>query len=496
MFLETIMLVGAVWAVASIFDSLSQSSAGLPRVGTSPGPFSLYMWWARWKWYKRGHEDVIEAYKQSKHTNYVIQTLMGDTVVLAPKFLNELNMLPESKLSSTAALVDSVMGQYCGVDLLLRDHLTSDICRGPLTRNLPIFLPQMAEELHAVMNEQLSQREPEISCVAYDFLFSFIHRISSLVFVGKSYCHSSIWTSAVTNLPIDVEITKFLLLPFPAFLRCYIAPLIPQRNRIFRQRAAVRDLLFPQSEPIEAKQEPSVMKLFIESGKDKDADSITARLLLLTAAALHTSSMAITHAIFDLCTMPEYIELLRCEAQIALAQDNGQWHLSTIKKLRRLDSFLKESQRMNQSTFLGFDRKVMSPIELSDGKTVLQHGASIVIPGGPMSRDPSFYVNPQHFDGLRFYRQYEDANVRSKTSMQQDYTGIEPGNLSWGNGRFTCPGRWYGAAMIKLIIANLLLNYDISFPPGQTERPPNTKYDTEVHPNFEQKIVLRKRRDE
>jgi hypothetical protein len=61
---------------------------------------------------------------------------MGDAIVTAPKFLNELNMLPESKLSSTAALVDSVMGQYNGVDLLLKDHLTSDICRGAFTRNL------------------------------------------------------------------------------------------------------------------------------------------------------------------------------------------------------------------------------------------------------------------------------------------------------------------------------------------------------------------------
>lgn len=73
---------------------------------------------------------------KSKDTNYVIQTLMGDTVVIAPKYLKELNMLPESKLSSSAALVDSVMGRYNGVDLLLRDHLTSDICRGPLTRNI------------------------------------------------------------------------------------------------------------------------------------------------------------------------------------------------------------------------------------------------------------------------------------------------------------------------------------------------------------------------
>jgi hypothetical protein len=66
---------------------------------------------------------------------------------------------------------------------------------------------------------------------------------------------------------------------------------------------------------------------------------------------LHTSSMAITDVIFDLCATPEYVEPLRYEAERVLAQTNGEWQFSTIKKLHRLDSFLKESQRVNQSTF-------------------------------------------------------------------------------------------------------------------------------------------------
>ena len=45
-------------------------------------------------------------------------------------------MLPESSLNATAALVDSVLGSYSGVDILLKGHLSSDICRGQLTRNL------------------------------------------------------------------------------------------------------------------------------------------------------------------------------------------------------------------------------------------------------------------------------------------------------------------------------------------------------------------------
>ena len=62
--------------------------------------------------------------------------MMGDQVVLAPKFLPELRMLPETKLNSSVALVDKTLGMYSGVDIIMKGHLGSDICRGQLTRNL------------------------------------------------------------------------------------------------------------------------------------------------------------------------------------------------------------------------------------------------------------------------------------------------------------------------------------------------------------------------
>ncbi|KUI72796.1 Ent-kaurene oxidase [Cytospora mali] len=497
MLLEIAVFILVTGILISIIDEYFQPKTGLPRVGTDPGPLNLLKWWARWNWLQHGHEDVIRTYEQkSAVKNYAIQTMMGDTVVLQPEFLGELNMLPESKLSSTAALVDSVMGQYTGVDHLLKDHLTTDICRGSFTRHLGTFLPIMAEELQTAMAEKFQfegNYAPESQTfVAYDVLLSFIHRITSVVFVGKEYGHDPVWNHAITILPTDVEMTKLILLPFPTFLRRFIAPMIPQRNRVFRQRIAVRNLLFPSSKEITAlkQEEPSVMKLFVESGKDKSPESITARLMILTGAALHTSSMAIAHAVYDLCAMPEYIEPLRLEAQTALAQEKGEWTLSVIKRLYRLDSFLKESQRMNHSSFLGFNRKIMSSIRLSDG-TILPRDTVVAAPGGPMSRDPKFYDEPQRFDGLRFYRADDSRDASSAST--QDYVGIEPGNLSWGNGRFTCPGRWYAAVMIKLILAKLLLEFDVSFPPGQTGRPLNGKYDTDVHPDFDQKIVLRRR---
>ncbi|KAL8897400.1 MAG: hypothetical protein Q9192_002593 [Flavoplaca navasiana] len=69
------------------------------------------------------------------------------------------------------------------------------------------------------------------------------------------------------------------------------------------------------------------------------------RQLLLTLAAIHTSTMAATHVMFDLCAQPEYFEPLREEVEAAIKEDGG-WKKATLNKMQKLDSFLKESQRV------------------------------------------------------------------------------------------------------------------------------------------------------
>ena len=65
--------------------------------------------------------------------------------------------------------------------------------------------------------------------------------------------------------------------------------------------------------------------------------------------------MATVQAVYNLCAMPEYILALRTEARSVLQNGGGAWTVESINSLHRLDSFLKESQRMNASSF----RKLM-----------------------------------------------------------------------------------------------------------------------------------------
>ena len=81
----------------------------------------------------------------------------------------------------------------------------------------------------------------------------------------------------------------------------------------------------------------------------------------------------------------------------------------------------------------------MSEIKISDG-TSIPPGQTIKMPSGPMAQDSAYYHDPQKFDGDRFYRKTVQEREGEKR-VENEYAGIEPGNLSWGHGRFSCPGR-------------------------------------------------------
>ena len=74
--------------------------------------------------------------EQLKNSNFLVQTQDMERLVVAPKFLSELRMLPDSKLSHSAALVEKNLGFYSSVDTILESHQHSDVCRVQLTQKL------------------------------------------------------------------------------------------------------------------------------------------------------------------------------------------------------------------------------------------------------------------------------------------------------------------------------------------------------------------------
>ena len=68
----------------------------------------------------------------------MVKGVFIDYLVLPPKFLPELQILPEHKINSNAALIASTLGIYHEADIILKDHQVSNICRVQLTKNLRV----------------------------------------------------------------------------------------------------------------------------------------------------------------------------------------------------------------------------------------------------------------------------------------------------------------------------------------------------------------------
>jgi hypothetical protein len=221
-------------------------------------------------------------------------------------------------------------------------------------------------------------------------------------------------------------------------------------------------------------------------------------------------TMSTVHAIIDLCAYPEHMAELRFEIAQHLPSPTPPWPADAIAQLSTLDAFLKESQRFNPPNYcmyvpivkyetgyqrfvifvliiiVSFDRLVMTPITLSDG-TNIPSGTYVCMAAGSMAADSSFYHSPTKFFPERFHP------VPGEARGNLDFVGTESGNVHWGSGRFTCPGRWYASAMMKVFISLMVEKYDIKFPNGQVERLPNVYMDVLVEPNPKQTVLIRRR---
>lgn len=79
---------------------------------------------------------------------------------------------------------------------------------------------------------------------------------------------------------------------------------------------------------------------------ERDPVNLAHRELLISQGSLHSTAMAATHTLYDLCAHPEYIDPIR-EEVIAVIKEDGVLEQKTLHRMRKLDSFMKESQRMS-----------------------------------------------------------------------------------------------------------------------------------------------------
>lgn len=215
---------------------------------------------------------------------------------------------------------------------------------------------------------------------------------------------------------------------------------------------------------------------------------ITRRLLLLNAVAIHTTSISITHAILNINTSEHSAEIiagLREECDRIMKENGGVWTKSALNDALRLDSTIRESMRYDDLEHLSVGRMVVNPrgvsIQVDDDRSVhVPPGVSLCLPSHGVHRDPFYYHSPLEFQPFRFsepreeflkQKQQEETRpsngedvTRHQTALDLKTTSLvttSDGFLAFGHGRHACPGRFFAAQEMKLMLAYVLQNYDI-----------------------------------
>ncbi|MCJ1434735.1 hypothetical protein MMC27_004105 [Xylographa pallens] len=153
--------------------------------------------------------------------------------------------------------------------------------------------------------------------------------------------------------------------------------------------------------------------------------------------------MNAVHVIYDLAAHPEYIQALRDEIRQVWDEDGGLKKTSFVK-LRRLDSFLKESQRFNPPSLLSYHRVMQHDHVLESGMLLLRN-SHICMAVNAIQNDPEVTPDPKTFDGWRYYRLREEPSEGHK----HQFAMTESTSLNFGHGKYACPGRFFASLEIK-----------------------------------------------
>lgn len=295
------------------------------------------------------------------------------------------------------------------------------------------------------------------------------------------------------NFAVHVFTACVKLQFFPEWARPVGQHLVSELRQIRRDIKIAKDMLAPVVEerlqdldtPSAEDKPDDFIQWLMEALPEEEKGDVQTQAelqLILAAASIHTTNNLLCECMCDLAAYPDVQEELRREAFQILEVENGWARKESMPRLKKLDSFMREVQRVNGNisefamihcyellanhASASFIRKVMKPISLSDG-TQLPPGTRILAPQAGISLDERYFPEPEKFDALRFYKMRQESD---EASNRWQFTSLNDTNINFGAGKHACPGRFFASNEIKLVLAHLLINYDIRLKKGE-ERP-------------------------
>ncbi|KAI1121769.1 cytochrome P450 [Nemania abortiva] len=398
--------------------------------------------------------------------------------VSSEKHIKEVDSAPDTVLSLQAASKQMLQPAYTMHGFNWFDRRGTEgvgfvrALRVLLTNNLPQILPTLScivrarfEQLHS----EHAKVNGEVHSPVYPMIIQLVVLSNALSFFGEELAKNEAFMIAALSYVEETLICAEIVRLVPKFMAPFVGKMLASRLKcqkiiysallpVAEERCLERDYKkLGHSVPDHADCIQWIMQTS-PSQKPWTPERIVHELIAIWFGSVHALSTTITFAIHDLCLHPEYVTPLREE--LAHGLDNFE---QTGKGLALLDSFIKESARLSPVESMSTRRAALKPFTLSDGTSV-GVGDWLCTPVRALMQSGSHYPDPLEFNGFRFVDPStitESAKV-SKSFQEKPSRLVDVDNTFhvWGTGRMACPGRYYAAAIMKLILGQIIMKYE------------------------------------
>ncbi|KAI5118676.1 hypothetical protein M0805_003613 [Coniferiporia weirii] len=488
------------WLSVALVSAAVQYSRARKRTIHVPAECSSVLWsyLGAYDFLSNAKTILNEGYKKYGRGTFKVPGLERWTVIInKSELVEEIRKAPDDKISFTQAIGELIAAPWTVGSHTIENHYHLEIIRSQLTRCLTSRFSDVSDEIAHAFEDLVGTKGDEwIAVPALRVVRSVVCRTSNRIFIGLPLCRDPDYIDLNVQFAVSVAETALKINKFPVFLRPIVGALLSSTPRSIRRgmkhlAPLIENRIRQYDEHGgEWSDKPADMLSWLmdEAPEDEKRSvyKLTTRMLLVNFAAIHTSANSFTHALFHLASEPEYIAPLREEVERVIAQDG--WSKIAMTKMWKLDSFLKESQRLNGINMLSLNRKVLVDYTLSDG-TFLPAGTFIACNADATHRDEAHYAHAAKFDGFRF-AEMREGGADEGTKHQMVATGAD--YLSFGHGRHACPGRFFAVNELKAMMAHLLLTYDVKLE-VEGVRPESVYLGTRLTPNPTANVLFRKR---
>ncbi|KAF9269386.1 cytochrome P450 [Marasmius fiardii PR-910] len=469
---------------------------GIPTIGPN-GIFTSY--WTVWSYVLDGRKVIEEGCRKYPNTAFKVPTINGwQIVVSGQKMIDDIRHAADEELSNMEAIEDLLKSRYTMPPTTHMNPYHVDVIRTTLTRNIGAKFDEVLDEIKTSFDEIVPVRDEWVEFPAVATIQSIVVRASNRLFVGLPLCRDPDYCDLNIKFTIQVVVNSLLIDLFPNFLHPIVGRILTTRKSSLRR--AMRHLAPIIEERMEMERQygkdwtdkPNdaitwLLEMNAQSGEDwqkGSVEDIAIRVLAMNFAAIHTTSMSFTHALYHLAANPHVTEPLRNEVEAVIAKEG--WSKAAMVQLRLMDSFLKESQRHVGAGAVGLKRVTVKDFTFSDG-TVVPANTLIGAASYATLHNPAVYTSPKDFNATRF------SDLRTRDGEGIKHQMVTPTNewVVFGIGKHACPGRFFAVNELKAMLSHILLTYDVRVEDDQF--PPSDFYAGSSSPNTKAKVMFRKR---